>query len=187
MNKKQQLNSIAREIEACALCKQHASGKPVPGEGNENALIVFIGEAPGKTEAKTGRPFVGRSGKLLRNMITTMLHLNEKDVYITSPVKYLPDSGTPDTATILHGKTHLEKQLGIINPKIIVIMGATAAKALVTERIQIAKDHGKTIEKNGKLYFLTVHPAAAIRFSKYKSIIENDFKKLQNLLDTASM
>ncbi len=69
MNKQQALEKIAEEIRNCEICKQGKSGKAVPGEGNPDADIVFIGEAPGKTEAVTGRPFVGRSGKLLRLLI----------------------------------------------------------------------------------------------------------------------
>src|SRR3989338_312208 len=98
--KRKQLEVIAMEIETCALCKQETSGKAVPGEGNADSSIVFIGEAPGNTEAACGRPFVGRSGRLLRTMIYSV-GLKEEDVYITSPVKYLPDRGTPTPAQIV--------------------------------------------------------------------------------------
>src|SRR5439155_10892820 len=114
MNKQEALDEIAREIEACQVCKEGKIGKAVPGEGNPDADIVFMGEAPGKTEAKTGRPFIGRSGQLLRSMIRDVLGLDDlKDVYITSPVKYLPEKVTPTPAEIAHGKTHLDKQLAI--------------------------------------------------------------------------
>ena len=103
MDKTKELLNIAREIEKCALCKKWGTGAPVPGEGNPEAKVVFIGEAPGRQEAKTGRPVVGRSGKLLR---ATMLEagLSEEEVYITSPVKYLPLRGTPSRENILHAK-----------------------------------------------------------------------------------
>ena len=92
----------------------------MPGEGNPDAHIIFLGEAPGKNEAATGRPFIGRSGQLLRKMIRS-LGLKESDVFITRPVKYLPDRGTPSKEQIAHGRTHLTKQLTVINPKIIVL------------------------------------------------------------------
>src|SRR5258708_9896105 len=119
MNKQQALDTIAREIEDCAVCRDGKSGKAVPGEGNPDADIVFIGEAPGKTEAATGRPFVGRSGQLLRSLIRE-IGLREEDVYITSPVKYLPDRGTPTLADIRHGQEHFSNQLAVINPKVLV-------------------------------------------------------------------
>ena len=70
MNKEKELSQVADEIRKCRLCKKWGTGEPVPGEGSADARLVFIGEAPGKEEAKTGRPFVGRSGRLLRLMIS---------------------------------------------------------------------------------------------------------------------
>ncbi|HSX40464.1 MAG TPA: uracil-DNA glycosylase, partial [Candidatus Saccharimonadales bacterium] len=99
-DKQKALDKITSEIENCKICKVGKSGKAVPGEGNPDADIVFLGEAPGKTEALTGRPFVGRSGKLLRSLIKEA-GLKEEDIYITSPVKYLPDRGTPTPADII--------------------------------------------------------------------------------------
>src|ERR1043166_605202 len=100
MNKRKELERIAKEIASCKICKRNSIGKPVPGEGNPNARIIFVGEAPGKTEAATGRPFVGRSGKFLRTNIQKIGLNDVKDVYITSPVKYLPKRGTPDKRQI---------------------------------------------------------------------------------------
>src|SRR5690348_2310114 len=115
MNKLLALERIASEIEKCKICQKASSGKAVPGEGNPDADVVFLGEAPGKTEAATGRPFIGRSGQLLRKLIRDA-GFKEEDVYITSPVKYLPDRGTPDAAQIAHGRSHLSKQLAVIQP-----------------------------------------------------------------------
>src|ERR1700729_1380627 len=116
MNKQQSLDKIAQEIEDCAICKVGKSGMAVSGEGNPDADVVFIGEAPGRQEAATGRPFIGRSGQLLRSLIREIGFDDEKDVYITSPVKYLPDRGTPTSADIAHGRIHLMKQFSVIQP-----------------------------------------------------------------------
>jgi DNA polymerase len=179
---KQDLKKIAKEIENCSICKIGKSGKAVVGEGSENADIVFIGEAPGKNEALTGRPFIGRSGKYLRAQIVS-IDLKESEVYITSPVKYLPDRGTPTSEDIAHGKTHLDKQLAVIKPKIVVLLGRVAAEGVLGRKIQVMKDHGKIIEKkNGIKYFLTLHPAAVMRFQKNKPFFESDFKTLKTLL-----
>lgn len=154
----------------------------VPGEGNPNAKIVFIGEAPGKTEAATGRPFVGRSGNFLRTNIRKIGLDDLGDVYITSPVKYLPKRGTPDKKQIAHGMLHLQKQLDIINPKIIVLMGSVAAFGVLGEFVPVGKLHGKTINKNRRTYFISYHPAAAIRFFKFRKVFSNDFKNLKKML-----
>lgn len=178
MNKKVQLEQVAGEIGECKVCKKGKIGKTVPGEGNPDARIVFIGEAPGRTEAETGRPFVGRSGKLLRAQITN-IGLKEKEVFITSPVKYLPKRKTPSISDILHGRTHLNKQLKIINPQIIVLLGNTAIQAVLEKPYPINTWHGKKIERRGKTYLLLFHPAAALRFVRIKKLFLEDFEKLK--------
>ncbi|MEX2007297.1 MAG: uracil-DNA glycosylase [Candidatus Levyibacteriota bacterium] len=181
MNKTIRLKKIAEEIENCKICKLGKSGKAVPGEGNPDADIIFVGEAPGRTEAATGRPFIGRSGQLLRNLIREV-GLREKDVFITSPVKYLPDRGTPTPADIAHGREHLLKQLEVIKPKFVVLLGNVAARGVLEEKIAVTKMHGEVKEKDGIRYFFTFHPAAGLRFPKIKKLIERDFKKLRNLV-----
>lgn len=180
-NKDTALAKIALEIERCDICKIGKSGKAVSGEGNSDADIVFIGEAPGKTESKTGRPFVGRSGQLLRFFIRDA-GLKEEEVYITSPVKYLPDRGTPTSKDIAHGRIHLSKQLEIIDPKIIVLLGSVATQGVLEKKIPINKEHGKIIEKDNKKYFITFHPAAALRFPPLKEKLKKDFEKLKKLI-----
>jgi DNA polymerase len=117
MNKQEELDKIAKEIDSCDACKVGKIGVAVPGEGNPDAQVVFIGEAPGKNEAKTGKPFIGRSGNLLRKMIQSIGLDDLQDVYITSPVKYLPERGTPTPPEIAHGREHLMKQLAVIERK----------------------------------------------------------------------
>lgn len=181
MNKYSKLQSIAAAIERCSVCKEGKSGKAVPGEGNPDADIVFLGEAPGRTEAATGRPFVGRSGQLLRRMIREV-GLREDDVYITSPVKYLPDRGTPTRAHIQHGTIHLNQQLLVIQPKVIVLLGSTAAYAMLGKAVPVLKDHGSIISEGGRRYLLTIHPAAVLRFPKYAGIMREDFAKIMQFL-----
>ncbi len=185
MNKAQKevaLEKIAKEINSCAQCKKDSIGVAVVGEGNAAAKVVFIGEAPGKNEAVVGRPFIGRSGKLLRATINSV-GLKEEEVYITSPVKYLPERGTPLPAQIAHGKTHLDKQLSVIDPQIIVLLGSVAAQGVLGEKIAVMKEHGTQIQRSGKTYFLTIHPAAAIRFAKFRSTFTGDFQKLRGIIE----
>lgn len=181
MNKSEELTKIARQIETCAECKIGKSGMAVPGEGNPDATIVFLGEAPGKTEARTGLPFIGRSGQLLRRVIRES-GLMEEEVYITSPVKYLPDRGTPTKKDIAHGRVHLANQLDVIKPKIIVLLGATACYAILERIVPIMKEHGTFVEEDGRTYVVTLHPAAVLRFPKYAALMLADFQKLKELV-----
>lgn len=182
MNKSGKLAKIAQEIENCKICKVKKSGKAVVGEGSSSAKIVFIGEAPGRKEAAIGRPFIGRSGQLLRSLIREV-GLKEEDVFITSPVKYLPDIGTPTPKDIEHGQIHLQKQLNVIDPKIIVLLGRVATLGVLGEMVAINKMHGVIIDKDDKQYFLTFHPAAGLRFPPLKQRLIEDFKKLKKLIE----
>ncbi len=182
MDKQQQLDAITEEIRRCEECKVGKSGVAVAGEGNPDAHVVFIGEAPGKQEALIGRPFIGRSGQLLRGFIRD-IGLKEHEVYITSPVKYLPDRGTPTSADISHGRHHLMKQFAVIEPKLVVLLGRVAAEGVLEKKVFVVKDHGQVIEeRDGIRYFLTYHPAAVLRFpGKFKHLMLEDFTKIKKL------
>jgi len=180
-DKQKALNKIAKEIENCIICREGKIGVAVPGEGNPDADIVFIGEAPGKQEAASGRPFIGRSGKVLRALIQEA-GLKEQDVFITSPVKYLPEYVTPTLADIEHGRTHLYKQFAVIKPKVVVLLGNTAAIAVLEQKFSIAKDHGKVIERDSITYLITYHPAAPLYNPPIKKDLIKDFKKLKKII-----
>lgn len=181
-NKLKELENIADEIRRCKVCKRWGEGIAVPGEGNPDAKIVFIGEAPGIEEAKTGRPFVGRSGRFLRQMVRS-IGLREEEIFITSPVQYRPVRGKPTKENIIHGLNHLIKQLTVINPRIVVLLGSIACSALLNKKIEVSVEHGKAINKGGRSYFITFHPAYAMRFPNAKKKFTEDFKKLKRLLE----
>ncbi len=183
MSRKEDLQKIAREIERCRECKIGGTGVPVPGEGTGETAVMFIGEAPGGEESKTGRPFVGRSGKFLRNMIAG-IGLGERDVFITSPVHYRPNEGRPSPAMIDHGMTHLLKQIEAIDPRIIVLLGNTACRAVLGRNVGVAKEHGTVVEQNGRHCFITFHPAYAFRFPQGRKKFTRDFAKLKELINT---
>ena len=178
--REEQLLKIAQEIEACVQCREGKLGRAVAGEGSAYAEIAFIGEAPGKEEAKVGRPFIGRSGKFLRSMIRE-IGLEEKEVFITSPVKYLPRRGTPTKADIAHGRGHLFRQLAVVDPKIIVLLGNVASWAVLEREVSVSREHGEIIKDGDKVYLITFHPAAAMRFPKIRKEFTDDFKKLKLL------
>ncbi len=177
------LNQLHRKTRVCKKCglyktRTHA----VPGEGLSRAKIMFIGEAPGRTEDETGRPFIGRCGKLLTELIESM-GLKRKSTFITSPVKCRPPKNRkPKQKEIDTCMPYLEKQIKIIKPKVIVLLGNTAIKTILGKMDGINKIHGKTVRRDGSLYFLTFHPAAGIRATRNKVKLQQDFKKLKNLL-----
>lgn len=181
MTKSELLEKEAEKIRKCAKCKKGKIGKAVPGEGNPAAEIVLVGEAPGRQEATTGKPFVGRSGKFLTQLLES-IGLKREKVFITSPVKYLPAKGTPGNKDIAHGRTHLLKQLEIIDPKLIVLLGNVAVKSLLQNSVKISQKHGQVFKEKNRIYFLTFHPAAALRFPKIKKQLMKDFKKLKALI-----
>lgn len=181
MNKQNLLDQETKAIESCKICKRGMSGKAVAGEGNPNAKLVFIGEAPGLQEAKEGRPFIGRSGKFLTKLLDS-IGIDRKNVFITSPVKYYPGRRAPNDVEIAHGKTHLDRQITIINPKVIVALGRVAAKAILSEDISVSKLHGRTVKKNNYPVYITYHPSAAMRFTKVRNLTLTDFQNLKKLL-----
>lgn len=182
MTKIKKLQEIAQQIDNCLFCKQNKLGKVVPGEGGVDAAVMFIGEAPGRKESESGKPFVGRSGQFLRLLIKEM-GLREGEFFLTSSVKYLPREGTPTSSDIKHGRIHLSKQVNVINPIILVLLGSVAVKTVMGEKISVLKQHGKVIERDNKIHFITLHPAAVLRFRKNESLIISDFRKLRKLID----
>lgn len=185
LTKKQKLlDKIAVDIANCKECQHGKVGKAVPGEGNADASIVFLGEAPGKQEAASGRPFIGRSGKFLRQMLAEV-GISEDEVYITSPVKYLPEYITPTEADVVHGYSHLKKQLDTIQPEVVVLMGRVAALAILKEKITVSAIHGQTRKLGDFTVFFAYHPAAALYNPKLRPELLKDFKKLKVLADKA--
>ncbi len=185
--RKKSLLKIAQEIEQCLECRKGGTGMPVPGEGTAQIPVMFVGEAPGREEAKTGRPFIsGRSGKFLRSMITG-IGLDEQQVFITSPVHYRPMTGKPSPSMIEHGRMHLLEQIDLIDPRIIVLLGNTACRAVLEKNVESAKEHGSIVEKNGRDCFITVHPAYAFRFPEGRKKFTQDFAKLKELLKSLAI
>jgi len=176
------LQKIAMEINNCSYCKKYKIGQLfVPGEGNPCAKVIFMGEAGGVTEAKLGLPFRGRAGKFLNKMLDK-IDVKRKDIFITSPVKYFPGRRAPTKEEIIHGMVHTRKQIEVIKPKVIVLLGNVALRALIDEKLNISKVHGKIINKDGIVYIPTFHPSAAMRFLKVKAKMKEDFEKIRNFI-----
>lgn len=158
------------------------------GEGNPEAKIMFIGEAPGKQEDLQGKPFVGASGKLLDQLLASV-NINRKDVYITNIVKYRPPNNRdplPKEKEALW--PYLLEQIAIIQPRVIATLGRHSGQAFIRD-LRIGNDHGKPqqckVELDGREETLVVlplyHPAAALYNGSLKQTLREDFQALTDL------
>lgn len=182
MTRDNDLKLLHQIIHDCRLCSLHATRKnAVPGEGPLDSKIFFIGEAPGAQEDETGRPFVGHSGKLLTSMING-IGLSRDDVFITSVLKSRPPNNRkPLNSEIEMCRPYVEKQIELINPKIIVLLGSVAISSMIGPW-KVSESHGDFFKANGRTFFMTYHPAAALRFPKIKELMIKDFDILKHEL-----
>jgi len=180
MSKEEKLKKLNQEIRNCKKCDLWRTRKnTVPGEGPANAKIMAIGLAPGREEDLKGRPFVGRAGRFL-NQLLKVARIERKKIFITSPLKCLPQpppNRKPTKKEIEACLPYLKKQIEIINPQKFILLGEVAFSVFFPNK-KLKNFRGKWINKNRKEYFITYHPAAGIRFPKIKKILEKDFKNL---------
>ena len=179
------LNTKWKEECQCELKK--TAKQAVPGDGSADADIVFIGEAPGKSEDEQGRPFVGAAGKFLAEMLEA-INLKREDVYITNIVKYRPPNNRdPFPEEKSSCREWLLAELKIISPKLIVFLGRHAMNNFFRAE-QISKAHGKLLVKafNGmptKYFYALYHPAAALYDGSMREVLMADFKKIPKVLE----
>ena len=172
------LKMIQEKVKICQKCDLCITRKnAVPGKGNQNADVVFIGEAPGKSEDLNGEPFIGTAGKKLNDALENV-GLTRNSVYITNIVKCRPPKNrVPTEVEKTMCSNYLENELAIINPKIICLLGNTPFYSILGGK-EISKNHGKFVFKNNRRYFITFHPAATIYNQKLVKVFKNDIKKL---------
>lgn len=184
MDKQQKLDEIAQKIAATGGGPLKAPGvNPVPGEGNPEAEVLFIGEAPGFHENEQKRPFVGVSGQLLRRTMAAN-GFNEKEVFITNIVKFRPsENRDPTPAEIEYFRPFLDEQIEIIDPKIIVTLGRFSMYKFFGEEVSISRIHGVPKKIGRYTVFPMFHPAAALRNPPTMESFIEDFKKLKAFLD----
>lgn len=179
------LAEIAEQICACTKCPLHRSRtKAVPGEGPIGAPIMFIGEGPGREEDRQGRPFVGRSGDLLEELLEG-IGLTREDVFIANVVKCRPPNNRdPEPDEIAACKPYLAQQLKLVDPEIIVTLGRFAMERwLPNERITRA--HGRPFRFGKRLVVPMFHPAAALRKPEWETLLREDFARLPAFIDIA--
>ena len=185
---REELERIAEEIRNCTRCPLHETRKnAVPGEGGFARGIIFIGEAPGRNEDEQGRPFVGRAGQLLNELLDS-ISLTREDVFITNIVKCRPPNNRdPAPEEVKACTPFLERQLQVLKPRIIVTLGRHAWKWVCehfgVEYESISRAHGRIYRTNTLLYGqITIipmyHPAAAIYNKELLPVLKEDFKRL---------
>ncbi len=191
MKKEEIMEKITSRIKKCHACRlAETRTNVVPGEGDVNSPILFVGEGPGEDEDKTGRPFVGRAGKLFDKILESV-KLNRKDVYIANVVKCRPPKNrVPLPDEIEACSPYLMAQIEVINPKIIVPLGATAMKYFLGNEVKsITEARGKLFDwKGGIKIFPMFHPSYLLRNASKapgspKYLTWEDVKKLKKMYD----
>ncbi|OGI60046.1 hypothetical protein A2641_02635 [Candidatus Nomurabacteria bacterium RIFCSPHIGHO2_01_FULL_37_25] len=187
MDKSLELENLNKKwLEECQCELKKTATQAVPGVGNPDADIIFIGEAPGRSEDKLGIPFVGAAGKFLDEMLE-LINLKRSEIYITNIVKYRPPNNRdPLPEEKSSCREWLLGELKIISPKLIIFLGRHAMNNFFPD-LQISGAHGKLLIKKFKgistsYFFPLYHPAAALYDGSMREILKEDFKKIPKVL-----
>ncbi|HLG52053.1 MAG TPA: uracil-DNA glycosylase [Chloroflexota bacterium] len=177
-----ELTQIAREIAVCTACPlARTRHKTVPGSGSPTARIMFIGEAPGYHEDQQGKPFVGPAGQFLDELLRS-IGLTRDEVFIANVIKCRPPNNRDPLPGEIAACAHfLDRQIAAIRPRMIVTLGRySMAKFFPGE--SISRIHGRPRRQGGVIYYPVYHPAAALHQPALRRMIEEDFKKIPELL-----
>jgi uracil-DNA glycosylase len=185
-----ELERVAAEAAGCTHCRLHESRTQVVfGQGDPNAELMFVGEAPGFHEDRQGLPFVGPSGQLL-NRLLAGIGLRREDVYVCNVVKSRPPRNRdPQPDEIAACRPWLDAQIRLVDPKVVVTLGNFAAKTLLETTTGIGRLRGQTYPFQGRVLLPTFHPAAALHAEGRRlaapsplAAMEEDFRTLAELL-----
>ncbi len=180
-NTLEKLRKQSRECHLCDLSKSRT--QVVFGEGNEDAEIMFVGEAPGMSEDSSGKPFIGKSGDMLTKMIENVLLIPRTETYITNIVKCRPANNAEPSPSEAHScHPYLLKQIELIKPKIIVALGATAYHYLSGDDSPISKVRGNIQEQHRYKLMPTYHPSYLLRNPSAKKDVLEDLKIVKGLM-----
>ncbi|HKB15442.1 MAG TPA: uracil-DNA glycosylase [Planctomycetota bacterium] len=172
------LEEIAAEVRACTKCRLHEGRtNAVPGEGNPDARILFVGEGPGENEDLQGRPFVGRAGELLTKIVEGGMGLKREEVFIANVVKCRPPGNRvplPDEAAAC--LPYLHRQIAAVSPELIVPLGKPATGAILESDEPMGKLRGKVFHREGRTVVPTFHPAYLLRNPPAKKEVWEDIQ-----------
>jgi len=182
--KSKELEAIKQDILKDKVCPELAASATqlVFGDGNADAELVFIGEAPGKNEDEQGIPFVGAAGKFLDEMLAS-IKMKRPDIYITNIVKYRPPENrdpSPDEKSAF--LPYLHRQLEVIKPKLVVTLGRHSMEVLLPPGLRISDCHGQPKRYKGQIYLPLFHPAAALYNGGMRQTLIDDFARVPRIL-----
>lgn len=177
-----ELENLHQEVRVCQLCILSQSRRnAVPGEGPEKVDILFVGEGPGFHEDQQGRPFVGPAGQFL-NQLLEAIGIKREQVYITNVVKCRPPGNRDPLPEEMEAcRPYLERQIALLKPKLIVTLGRHSTEQFFPGA-QISKVRGRPKKVGGIIYYPTFHPAAALHQPRWRNILEEDFRRIPQLL-----
>lgn len=180
------LEAIAEHVATCTRCPLYsAATKPVPGEGNPDADLMCVGEAPGATEDQTGRPFVGAAGQLLTKILAA-IELPREQVFICNVLKHRPPGNrNPLPEEVKACSPYLLRQIELVRPKVIVAFGTFAAQTLLNSQLSLGKLRGQIHRFYGVPLIVTYHPAALLRNPSWKRPTWEDVQLARRILDSA--
>lgn len=178
------LRAECESCQACSLCETRTNC--VFGEGNRHAKLLFVGEAPGDNEDKTGKPFIGRAGKLLDEFLEAV-GLSRDEVYIANILKCRPPKNRdPLPSEEAACMDFLRRQIALIEPQMIVCLGRISAMKLIKPDFKITKEHGTLFEHDGVLMSAVYHPALLLRDPRKKPEMLEDMRAIKQKLDALS-
>jgi uracil-DNA glycosylase family 4 len=180
------LARIAEAVTSCPMCRLAQSRThAVPGEGPSKAKIMFVGEAPGFHEDRQGRPFVGAAGNYLEELLES-IGMSREDVFITNTVKCRPPENRDPRGDELDAcRPYLENQIALIGPKVIVTLGRHSMEQFLGDESKISEVHGRPRKIGGIVVYPIYHPAAGLHQPRWKSMIEEDFQRIPEILKKA--
>ena len=180
-----ELARLAAEVAECTRCLLHRGRThAVPGEGPEDAEVMFVGEAPGFHEDQQGRPFVGAAGQFLEELLET-IGLTREDVFITNVIKCRPPGNRdPLPREINTCEPYLDRQIELIQPTVVVTLGRFSM-ARAFPKARISRVHGQPRKINGVVYYPMYHPAAALHRPSLRSTVEVDMRRIPDVVDRA--
>jgi DNA polymerase len=179
------LDDVRATVAKCTRCALYASAlNHVPGEGNHNADFMVVGEAPGQTEDEQGKPFVGRAGQLLTQILEA-IQLRREDVFICNVLKHRPPGNrNPEPDEVKACSPYLVRQIELIKPKVILALGTFSAQTLLDTKTAIGKLRGQVHEYHGVPVVVTYHPAALLRNPAWKRPTWEDVQLARRILDS---
>jgi uracil-DNA glycosylase family 4 len=180
------LDEVRSAVGQCTRCALYATAlNHVPGEGNPTADFMVVGEAPGQTEDETGKPFVGRAGQLLTQILGA-IQLTRDDVFICNVLKHRPPGNrNPEPQEVKACSPYLIRQIELVKPKVILALGTFSAQTLLDTKTPIGKLRGQVHEYHGVPVVVTYHPAALLRNPAWKRPTWEDVQLARRILDSA--